>query len=86
MREYVANMTDRKSKVRAGVSDDEALVRARQFLADHGIDHAAIIHREDAANFMVEFAALEREFSRQMELARQMMENRRDALRKLADS
>jgi hypothetical protein len=57
-KEYGADMAGRKRKVAAHIGDDAALVRARQFLADHGIDHTAIIQREDAASFMVEFAAL----------------------------
>jgi hypothetical protein len=63
------------------------MARARKFLADHGIDCAAPIHREDAARFMVKFAVLEKEFSEEMRLARKVMEDRRDALlRKLAGS
>jgi len=60
-REYVADMTDRKRKVATSDNDHQALVRARRFLEDHGIDSAAIIHREDAAHFLVEFASFERE-------------------------
>ena len=60
------------------------MARARKFLADRGIDCAAPIHREDAARFMVEFAILEKEFSEEMRLARKVMRNRHDALRKLA--
>ncbi len=62
------------------------MARARKFLADRGIDCAAPIHREDVARFMVEFAILEKEPSEEMRLARKVMEDRRDALRKLADS
>jgi hypothetical protein len=68
-------------------ADDEvrkAMARARKFLADHGIDCAAPIHREDAARFMVEFAILEKEFSEGMRLVRKVMQDRHDALRKLA--
>ena len=68
-------------------ADDEvrkAMARARKFLADRGIDCAAIIHREDAARLMVEFAILEGEFSEEMGLARKVMKDRHDARRKLA--
>jgi hypothetical protein len=54
-------------------ADDEvrrALARARRFLADNGIDSAALIHREGAACLMVEFAKLKKEFSEQMKSAR----------------
>jgi stage V sporulation protein SpoVS len=70
-------------------ADDEvrkAMARARKFLADSGIDCAAIIHREEAARLMVEFANFEKEFSEQMRTARKVMKDRHDALRKLADS
>ena len=60
------------------------MARARKFLADRGIDCAAPIHREDAARFMVEFAILEKEFSEGMRLVRKVMQDRHDALRKLA--
>ena len=62
------------------------MARARKFLADRGIDCAAPIHREDAARFMVEFAIREKEFSEEMRLVRKVMQDRHDALRKLADS
>ena len=62
------------------------MARARKFLVDRGIDCAAPIHREDAARFMVEFATLEKEFSEQMRVARKVMKDNHDALRKLADS
>jgi len=69
-------------------ADDEgrrALCRARRFLSDHGIDSAALIHREDAARLMVKFAILEKGFSEQMKSVREVMQENQDALRKLAE-
>jgi stage V sporulation protein SpoVS len=79
-------MTNSKRKPEADDEVRKAIARARKFLADKGIDCAAPIHREDAARFMVEFAILEKEFSEEMRLARKVMQDRHDALRKLADS
>jgi hypothetical protein len=76
-------MTSSKCKPEAGDEARRALARARRFLADHGIDSAAIIHREDAARFMVEFAKLEKESSEHMKSAQEVMRENQDALRKL---
>lgn len=72
-------MTSSKRKPKADDEVRTALARARRFLADHGIDSAAIIHREDAARFMVDFAKLERESSEQMKSAREAMRENQDA-------
>ena len=77
------NMTGSKCKPEADDEAQRTLARARRFLADNGIDCAAIIHREDAACFMVEFAKLEKEFSGQMKSARAVMQENQDALQKL---
>jgi hypothetical protein len=79
-------MTGSKCKPKAADEVRKAMARARKFLADRGIDCAAPIHREDAARFMVEFAILEKEFSEEMRSVRKVMQDRHDALRKLADS
>jgi len=79
-------MTGSKCKPEADNKVRKAMARARKFLADRGIDCAALIHREDAAHFMVGFALLEKEASEEMRLARKVMKDRHDALRKLADS
>ena len=79
-------MTSSKCKPKADDEVRRAMARARKFLADKGIDCAAPIRREDAARFMVEFAIREKEFSEEMGLARKVMQDNRDALRKLADS
>jgi hypothetical protein len=78
-------MTDSKCKPKADDEVRKALTRARRFLADHGIDSAAIIRREDAARFMVEFAKLEKELSELMRSAREVVQENQDALRKLAE-
>ena len=64
----------------------KATARARKFLAASGINSTALIHREDAAHFMVGFALLEKEVSEEVRSARKVMKDRHDALRKLADS
>ena len=50
------------SKCKPHVDDEvrRALARARRFLANNGIDFAAIVHREDAARLMMEFAKTRR--------------------------
>jgi hypothetical protein len=74
-----ANMTGSKCKPKSG---GPWPVRAA-FLPIHGVDSASLIHREDAACLMVEFAKLENEFSEQTRPARKFMRKRHDALRKL---
>jgi hypothetical protein len=78
--------TGSKRKPEADDEAAKAMTRARKFLADHEIDCALPIRREDAARFMMEFAKREVELSEQMRLARKMMKDSHDALRKLADS
>lgn len=76
-------MTGSKCKPEADDEVRRTLARACRFLADHGIDSAAIVHREDAARLMVEFAKLEKESSDQMRTARKVTQENQDAPRKL---
>lgn len=79
-------MTSSNCKSKADHETRKAMVRARKFLSDRGIDSAAIIRREDAAAFMVGFALFEEAFSEERRAGRKEWEENRDAQRKLANS
>jgi hypothetical protein len=64
----------------------EVLARARKFLADREIDAAAVIHREDAVHFMMEFSLFEQAISSEIAIGHGVTRLKRSILNKLGES